>query len=81
MISLILSKIEDASGNISTADKVANFMFEHSSEIMVALIILLALVICLSVFLILLWKYYKKDELILKKHKIDPANEDIDLLK
>ncbi len=65
----------------STANKVANFLFEHSAGIITILVLLIAVVIALSVFLVLLWKYYKKDELILKKYNINSSNEDINELK
>ena len=75
---MLLAQIESTTG---TANKVANYLFEHSSEIVVALVILTSLVIALCVFLIALWNEYKKYSLILKKHNIDPANEDISELK
>ncbi len=65
----------------STANKAANFLFEHASAVITILVLLIAVVIALTVFLILLWKYYKKDELILRKYKINSANEDINELK
>ena len=54
---MLLAQIENTTG---TANKVANYLFEHSSEIVVALVILTSLVIALCVFLIALWNEYKK---------------------
>lgn len=75
-----------AQGNIGPAttegsNEVANFLFTHHALIVTILVLLVAITIALVVFLTILWKYYKKDELILRKYKINPADEDYEELK
>ena len=64
-----------------TTNKVAIFLYEHSTVVVFCFVLLVALTIACAVFLIILWRLYKKDELILKKYKIDPSQEDINELK
>ena len=75
-----LAEISNVDGDISYPSKLAKFMFEHAPEMLTLIIILACLTICLAVFLFVLFRMYKKDELILRKYKIDVSNEDIDEL-
>ena len=77
-----LAEISNIDGEITYPSKLANYMFSHASEMLALIIILASLAICLGVFLFILFRMYKKDELILRKYKIDVSNEDInELLK
>lgn len=62
-------------------NEVANFLFENAPVVITVFVIVCALAIAALIFLAILWKQYKKDELILRKYKIDPSNEDIEELK
>ena len=61
--------------------EIKEFIYNNYLGFFVVCLILFCLVIALATFLALLWKYYKKDELILRKYKIDPSNEDDEELK
>lgn len=75
-----LTEISSPSGDVTYPSKLAQFMYDNASAMLTLTIILAALVICLGVFLFILYRMYKKDELILRKYKIDVSNEDIDEL-
>ena len=75
-----LAEISNVDGDVSYPSKLAKFMFEHSSEMLALIIVLACLTICLAAFLFILFRMYKKDELILRKYKIDVANENIEEL-
>ena len=70
----MLTSIEN-SNNIH--DNAASFIQNNSTLIIIILVVLVSLVIALSSFLIILYRQYHKDELILRKYKIDASNEDV----
>ena len=76
----LLTEISNLDGEVTFPSKLANFMFSNASEVLALIIVLFSLVVCLGVFLFILFKMYKKDELILRKYKIDVSNEDINEL-
>lgn len=79
-ILLLLSQVMENNEG-SSSDKAASFLFENAPLVITLLVLSISIAIILTVFLVILWKYYKKDELILKKYNIDATKEDVEELK
>lgn len=60
--------------------RIAEFIKSNVSLFIFIFFLLVLVVIALAAFLIILYRQYKKDELVLRKYKIDPSNEDVNEL-
>ena len=76
-ILLLLSQVMENNEG-SSSDKAASFLFENAPLVITLLVLSISIAIILAVFLVILWKFYKKDELILKKYNIDATKEDVE---